>query len=400
MAQPQRCGGLEQLMPNFLEAISTGKTANLAKVVKERLLVSSRPGEPPPLTLLLGAIAKTLEDFAKAPAEPGASPGQLCARPAPALAISHPFCELRRAMELLVHEGKAHEALALIDPLVHGVADYIIGRQPSSVGAHYEVATVFSNLCAQSGVCQLSDGLELLEGLAAYLQAPEGAQLFARLSTVVGHPALEPYLVDDGAEYGGENGVIALVKVVSATLQGMQSPAELEALPITSLPDELQVPAQELIDELERLLDPAREPNVLGPLKRSLNCLTVADANHELLRMLYRLGLEAKLAAFGMNRLAKTGEALFEVDARKSLAFLAQRMARALREDPRGPEAAAQVCRSLFSTQRAPGDEKSSAELALPVLADLSEAGLASELVCASDTLVFGCAGGPSPACP
>ena len=68
--------------------------------------------------------------------------------------------------------------------------------------------------------------------------------------------------------------------------------------------------------------------------------------------------------------------------------------------DEQAVDSAASVCRTLFSTKVEAGQAKSNAELALPVVGDLFAAGIGNELLCAIDTLVWGCSGGTQPACP
>ena len=45
------------------------------------------------------------------------------------------------------------------------------------------------------------------------------------------------------------------------------------------------------------------------------------------------------------------------------------------------------------------GETQSNAQLALPVIADLAQIGVANEAICAVDTLIYGCSGGHQPAC-
>ena len=62
-------------------------------------------------------------------------------------------------------------------------------------------------------------------------------------------------------------------------------------------------------------------------------------------------------------------------------------------------DSAAKVCRTLLSTRPPAGQAQSNAQLALLVIADFFAAGIVVEGICAIDTLIFGCTGGPQPAC-
>ena len=123
------------------------------------------------------------------------------------------------------------------------------------------------------------------------------------------------------------------------------------------------------------------------------------DKNLDAVRMLYRLAIRDKLPEFGLTRLAQLLREVRAVDERGSLLYLAGTMAAAVKTDEQAIDSAAKVCRTVFSTQSTAVQSKSNAELALPVMADLFAHGVASEVVCAADTLLWGCAGGSQPAC-
>ena len=397
-----RCRTFEELMPRFSSALSTGKTEGLRQVMVDHLLLpeDGREGEPPPMAQVLRTVFTTLGRFADEPPEPGAHDGELCAATPPPLEDAHPLCETRRAMDLLVHEGKGLEALGLLDPQISGVLNYVRGTSPASRKEnHYEVAQVISDLCRQTDRCKASDTADLIVGLTAYLGTPEGRQGLDNALAMVTDSRFEPYLRGDGAAYGGEEAIVALAKVLIDAVKGMAHPDDLDNLPLDIVPEDIRPLLQGGIADLKVLLDPAREPNVFRPLKRALNCLKETDANQELIRMVYRLGLEARLPEFGFTRLLETAKGLRDTDERGTLLHLTSRFARAVKQDEDGLRAIAHVCKTMFSTEAPPGQTHSPAELAVPVLADLFEDGVAAEALCAADTLVYGCAGGGQPAC-
>src|SRR5690606_24572458 len=145
----------------------------------------------------------------------------------------------------------------------------------------------------------------------------------------------------------------------------------------------LRPEAQALVADLKKVLDPKLEPNILGPLKAVVVCARSSDPERDLVRMFYRLGLEADLPQFGLTEIVDALVGLRETDDRGTLLHLANTLARAVRSDEQAVTSAAKVCETMFSTRVPPGQSHSPAELALPVVADLFRDGVASEAVCA-----------------
>ena len=139
----QHCRSFEQLMPNFTRALDTGKTANLKVVIENHLLTPIPPDDVPPVNEVLRAVFMTLSKLALKPAEPGATGGQYCAPSAspPPLAQANELCEVRRSLEILVHQGKGLAAVKLLQPVLVGLFDYLTG-QGTDDQTHYEVASV------------------------------------------------------------------------------------------------------------------------------------------------------------------------------------------------------------------------------------------------------------------
>ncbi len=397
----KHCRSFEELMPRFHASLATGETEGLRTVIEDHLMVGQREGDAPPINDVMRAIFSTLSRFAKLPAEQNALDGDICAGIPPPLNEAHPMCEMRRAMETLVHQGKGLEAFALVDPLLTSIFDYVIGRPPSSPEGtpHFEVAGVLSAMCTQNANCQMSDTLDLVIGFTAFLETPDGTEMIHRLDALVKNPELEPFLSDDGQQFGGENGIVALADILQITVQGMQDPVELDSLPLDKMPDGIRPGIEALVGDLKKMLDPNRAPNILRPMKKVLNCLDKSDGGRELMRMVYRLGFEADVPAFGLTTIMGAVRGLRDTDERGTLIHLVNTLALAVRADEQAIDSAARVCQTLFSTKREPGETRHNAEQALPVIADLFRDGFAGEAICAVDTLVYGCAGGSQPAC-
>ncbi len=399
------CRGVEQLMPRFIAAANTGKTEGLKQVIRDYLLVPAREGDPPPVADALRAGFSVLSTWAKLPPEIGAAPGETCNAVAPPLSDvppptgPHPLCELRRSLDLLVHDAKGLEAVKLVDPQVAGILNYILGRPPASQVPHYELSGVIAKMCQPSAVCDLGDGLDLVVGLTAFAETPEGQAALDRIDVLLENPALAPYFTAQGEQFGGENGVVALTRLLLEILPDMSDPAELDALPIGQLPASLQPDLNAVLGDMKRLLDPKREPNVLRPLKKAVGCYATSDTNLELVRMLYRLTFDAKLPAFETKQLLSRVNLLRATDQRGTVLRFVRSYASAVRRDEQALSSMSKVCSELFSTQTGPGRPKTNAELAVPVVADLFSQGIVNEIACATDTLIYGCTGGPQPAC-
>lgn len=399
-----QCRSFDQLMPRFTAALESGRTENLRLVIKEHLSAGTREGdEVPPMAEVLRAIFQTLGRFAAMPPDKDAPPGKLCATPGPDHPNeANPLCEMRRAMKTLVHKGQGLEAIRVIDPVLRALLDYVIGNPPSASEPHWEVATVISRMCRQNARCQMNDTLDLVIAFSAYLETPEGRASLDRIDALLNNPALQPFLNDDGAQYGGENGIVALINLVITTTEAMDDPSDLDSLPLDQLPQELQPDVKAIVADLKSMLAPTREPNILRPLKKALVCYDDADNpdKRELLRMIYRLGFEANLPEFGLTHLMGTVKGLRDVDQRGTLIHLVGTLAQAVRQDETAVDAAANVCSTLFSTQPNAQDPKPPAELALPVIADLYRDGVTGEAICAVDSLLYSChAGEAQPAC-
>lgn len=398
-----KCKSFDQLMPGFLRAIDQGRTENLRKVIKDHLLVPEREGEPPPINDVMRAIFSTLTELSKQAPEKGAPTGGLCAATPPALKDANEMCEMRRVLDLLVHQGKGIETLKLLDPQMTAIVNYIIGKGKDGK-PHYEVAQVLSAQCSQDVDCQLSTGLDLVVALTDYLETPEGRKLVADLQRLA---------MGGGADAGsildllnpnalGENDAVGLSKVLLGAVQA-GTPSDLDALLNNPLLSPYKVSLTPIIEDLKIVLDPNRA--LIAPTKKVLNCITKKDPNSEVIRMLYRLALGPnKLPEFGFTRLLGVVNGVRAVDERGALPHLIGTLAGAVRKDEQAIDSAAKVCRTLLATKIVPLRDggipaQSNAQLALPVVADLFAAGIVSESICAIDTLVFGCTGGPQPAC-
>ncbi len=407
-ADIRQCQGFGQLMPNFVGAISTGRTENLRILIENQLLKPEREGDAPPINDILRAVFRTLDGFARKPAEPGAPAGQYCVPTAPLalnpdggapISVQQPpltraneLCEMRRSLDLLVHQGKGIEAIKLIEPQLLAVLEYLIGQGKDRT-PHYEVSAVLSKMATNSGNCRMTDGLDLVIAFTDYANTPEGKKLAADLNELAGKQSITG-LLDPSALT--EDGTVAIVRTLIPAIQSA-NPTDLEnAFTSLPLPDQVKTDLRPALDDLKVIMG---QPQLMNPMKASLNCYSKSDTNFELVRMIHRLALRDKLPEFGLTRLTAVLKGVQDVDQRGSLIFIVGALARAVRTDETAIDSTSKVLRTLLSTAPVTGQVRSNAELALPVATDLVKAGVIQEGICAIDTLIFGCAGGAQPAC-
>jgi len=361
--------------------------------------VSDRADTPPPINEVLRVIFRTLERFALKPREANAPAGEFCAPTAspPPLNQANELCEMRRALDVLVHQGKGIDAINQIEPQLVVTLNYLTGSGLDCKGRprvpHYEVAGVISSFCTQNANCQLSDGLDLAVGFTDYVNTPEGLQLINDLYALAEKPSITGLLNPSSLT---ENDMVAIVRALIPAIENANPTDLRNAFSSLPLPQQVKDDLQPVVSDLEKLL---AHQEIVTPMKRSLNCFTNQDRNFDTIRMTYRLAIDEACPEFGLSRLLGAIKGLQDVDKRGSIIYIINVLAKAVRTDELAIDSAANVCRTILSTSKAPGEVKSNAELALPAAADLVKAGVVNEGICAADTLIFGCAGGNQPAC-
>lgn len=392
----QQCRTFDQLMPRFVRAISTGRTENLKTVVENQLLKTTREDEPPPINDVLRIIFATLNALASKPPEPGGTKDDYCAPASapPPLNLANEVCEMRRAIDVLVHQGKGLDAIGVIEPQLQGIIDYMTGSGTSADKTpHYEVAAAFSNLCSNTMVCRLSNGLDLIIAFTDYANTAPGRRLVQNLNTLGTRPSLTAFLAPQNLT---EDGFVAISRALIPAVQGADPQALQNAFDQLPLSAELKADLGPVVEDLKLIL---QTPSLIEPTRKALNCLTVSDRNSDIVRMLYRLAIRDMRPEFGITRLSQVFRQIQDVDQRGSLIFLANTLAKAVRSDEIAIASAATTCKTLLSTSVPAGQAQSNAQLALPVVAELLRNGLVQEAICAIDTLLFGCSGGAQPAC-
>lgn len=496
------CRGIDQLMPNFVRAINSGKTNNLKKVIEEHLLVPTRAGLSPPLNDVLRSIFATLTRAAQRPPEVGAVDGGYCS-PDPVaarcsadgglisdggvtgipLAQANKVCEARRALSLLMHQAPdcgqpvGIRAVQVAKPQLATLLNYIngtgrgadayatcTGQQTActasfevrgkcasksngvmcEVGApwgggvyptctgqtagsdcraqlsrsgscvegasgrqcevdHFEIAGAFSAMSSQTNVCQLSNGLDLVIAFADYASTPDGTDFANHLGELMSKPGFADALDPSSLS---EDGTIAIVKVLESAIAATDAQAlqnAFDMLPLSNGADggsNLRADFQPLVNDLKKLLS---RPALMGPIKTALVCFNQADSNYDIVRMIHRLAIRDKLPELGLTRLGALLQAFRAADTRGSLLYVVRALAVAIKSDQQAVSATATVLKLLLSNSAPDGGTSdgglSNAALALPTISEMVGNGLIEEIICAADTLLFGCAGSSQPAC-
>lgn len=390
-ANPAACRDFDQLMPNLVKAISTDRIKPLREVVENHLLAEDPTGGPPPINDVLRAIFALVNGLGSGAAEPGSAPDQLCAAPPPPLESANGLCELRRTLELLIHDGKGIDAIAVIDPQVTAMINYLIGKGKDGT-PHYETVNVVTKMCSQDIDCQLADGLDLVIALTTYLATPDGKRFGDNLQALAQKGTITSFLDPSSLT---EDGFVAIARALITAVLGSDATA-LDNLP---LPQEVMTDLKPVLDDLKKIIDPNFRPNIIGPTKKALNCVNKKDLNYDLVRAVYRLALRDQLPEFGLTRLTGIIGGLQQVDQRGSLIYLVKILAQGVRADEQAIDSAARVCRTVLSTRPQPNQVRHNADMVLTVAGELFAGGVVNESICAMDTLIYGCAGGSQPAC-
>jgi hypothetical protein len=116
-----------------------------------------------------------------------------------------------------------------------------------------------------------------------------------------------------------------------------------------------------------------------------------------MLSLVYDLAFKGQ--ELGLAQILGALEALADLDGRATLVTFLKRACIMIRADEEGIIAARGLCARALSTTPPAEGGASNAELVMPVVADLFGGGASHELVCVTDSLLFGCASGPQPAC-
>jgi hypothetical protein len=399
---PETCKTFTALSPALDEALKTDDVSGLRSLVSQ-LSQPPEGGGAPPLNQVLQALFVALHAFAADPPETGNTDGLCNLTSPPPLAQTNRLCDLRRALKIYVHEGKASKSLHAFDPIVAGVLDYITGKLPASDVPHYEIARDLELMCTQTGQCDPHHTFALIKGVTAYLTPGRAQQTLTHVQTLLDDPrllgnagllqALAGGGTDGGAgnEAGFELITDELICAVSAIDPSAPPDAGGPFGPIDQLltgtlyplidnnypPKDIALPdggtfhsdlhAEIAVgaDDLKRMLDPNLPEPVLQPLQQNLACLSVASTPEhpslcgKVLRpgfvpMIFHLGFEAKVV--GLTQIVDGARELVNTDAASEepgmVMLLLHDVAATLDRDDEALSALTTLCHTALATER------------------------------------------------
>jgi hypothetical protein len=308
-APPARvaCQSLSQMAPAFMNILDNEqRSPQLKYVVQNYLLEPERSGGEPPVVSLLRIVFGTINRFVNDSPEPGGNPCNDANPPAPASA--NRVCELRRMLDIFVHQGKGLEALRLIDPVIYNVFGYMNGQPGLATAKHYEIADFLSRSCGSPGLCKPQSTFDLLANILAYLRPPRGKAALDAINTLWANPYLtgpNGFLTKlDVQGQLGEDGFVLLGKFLMREILQMPRDATYfdniksvldkfvyKAINDTSQPG-LRAQLDAAVAIVKDMLDPTRDAPILQPLHDVVYCFSEIDRNYfndrgDLLRMLY-----------------------------------------------------------------------------------------------------------------
>lgn len=435
--KPEKCQSLDALAPALMDTLKGGQSEKLKRVIeRERLFEDQPDGSPSPIITLLKVSMTTLRSMASDPPEPGAPAGQLCneAKPPPSR-DSNRMCEARRILEIFVHEGKGNDLLVLLDPLLARVLGYIAGAglEPP----HLEVATVFAASCSKA-YCKTEDLLDTLTSMLSFLEPTvtdpkRPVRILGLLSDLLNDAEMESLRTALNSQMGEEQmvafGNILLDNVmalptdpatftakyhrdleikINDLLTGTLGLTRQKAPSLRALLDQIVGPHE--VGDLDKphvdagaaplmmeMLDPRRANPLLPPLQGELACLRKNDPNSAMLRMMHALFYKGD--TLGLGKILDALVGLAELDERVSILTFVKRTVVMIRQDEAGTTAMRRLCAKALDTSTPATGGPSNAALMTTVAEDLFSGGAVGEIVCVADSLLYGCASGPQPAC-
>lgn len=411
---PETCQTFSELAPHLHQALVGDQLSGLRNLI-EQLSVPPEGGGTPPMSQVLQAVFVALHQFAQDPPEPGNTDG-LCNMDAPPpLSQTNRLCDLRRVLQIYIHEGKASQSLHGFDPVLAGVLNYITGTMPSADHPHYEIARNLEVMCTETGQCDPHDTFDLLQGITAYLTPGRAQQTLTHVQVLIDDPLLTGQngllsalagSSDGGSNPDAESGfelitnelLCAIGEIdpnapassggpfgpIDNLLTGTLYPLIDQNYPPqdVALPDggtfhsDLHAEIATGAADLKAMLDPNLGEPILQPLQKTLQCATVPGESlcNRVLRpgftpMIYHLGFEAKVV--GLDQILGAANELVQTDAQSQLPGMVMKLLHdiiaALNRDDEALGALTNLCHVAFQTERPCDDGQGNDCPALPL---------------------------------
>ncbi|RMG10943.1 MAG: hypothetical protein D6729_18685 [Deltaproteobacteria bacterium] len=406
------CPAPSELAPTFYAGLESDRFAGLRVVVQDALAACTYGGEivecsdpradTSPAGALLAGVFEIVGTYAEDPPEwdGAAGPGDpgYCAAAGSVPPRPNRLCDLRRTLDLLIAERTPEGRIRLVaavdrlGPLYASLLRYADGSHPAFPGeTHYEVLPDLRRVVSR---CADDALIELLHGLLVWLAPPRGEEALDAVVRLVQNPDAQRFLTElDVQNDVGRDGFIALVRLagdlvtsddftpddLAGLMEDLVYPFVRETYPDHDLEGDLR----RVMDVVYDLLDPAREPPVLTPLKDVLACALDADPDRRLTGAVYDLLFVARIV--GLDELLATLREVLGLDPegvalRTADTFLLEASAHrdlldALRE----------VLLVLL--------QEENARRLNPVAIDILESELPAEVIAILDQLLSGCGG-------
>jgi hypothetical protein len=406
------CTPPRELAPTFYAALETDAYAGLREIVEEVLAVCTfgaevvpcnHPrAEPPAAAVLLAGIFTTLGDFAGDPPEVSgrALPGEpgYCAEPGAEPSPPNRLCTVTRSIDRLIAQRTETGAIVLVaafdhlQPLIADLLRYVDGSLEGYAGGdHYGDLEILRRMVRR---CDDEAVVDLLSGVIDFIHPPRGQEILAEVVALLDNPDAEGFLagldVDDDV---GRAGFKALVRIILDQLQRNEfHPSELDDLledlvyPLvrSSFPDnELEGDIRRLMVHVNDALHPDRQPNILAPLRKVVDCATASDPDEVLVGAVYDLFFQADIV--GLDELLLTISALLDIDPDGTVLRTADLLIRTLAAQPDVRDAFKDLLRVLLDAPHA--------RIVFPVIIDMLESDVVGEVVALADQLLTGCGG-------
>jgi hypothetical protein len=350
------CGTTETLLPKLLAFVREDRFAPLRRIIEMRLLPSAEnPTPDPSLRTLLGGIVSLISQ----------------------LGLD------RTALVLdLVAKGEVEEKLA---PFLVTLLEFIDGRYDGV--DHYEVAdagALFLRRCDPDFLLLAVEELLRFES-PSHPGEPWMVALLGEIGELLKDPGLEPFL--EGFERESQRGkpaVTSLLVQIMIFLSDQNFAIErVETLLESAVYPVVSADLRARIERMVYLLDEATRPQagILEPLQGAVRCgLMHAEARDQLIGFGYDLIASREV---GLDAVLMTTQDVVSIASAKNQLGLLADLVKIIREDLRIRDDLRELIAVLLS--------RPDVELSIPVLIDLLDSGVLSELLEAFVKLLGGC---------
>ena len=400
-----------ELAPSFFEALESDSYDGLREIVRtvfaactlgREIVPCSVPGsEPPTAGILLAGLFATLGEYSSDEPEltTGALPGApgYCAPYGEAPSEPNRLCTIIRSIDrMIVSRGEGGRIvldsnLEELRPLIADLLRYVDGTLREDLDDRYEDLDVVRRMVHR---CDDVETIALASAIMELIHPPRGQEIFGDLLTLLENEDLEAFLGSVEVEGDvGRRGVIALVRVLlGQLLRDDFHPDELEGTledlvyPFvrSSFPDSaLEEDTRRFAAHLVQALDPARRPNILGPLRETVACALASDPDERLLHAGYDLVFRAKI--IGVDDLLRTFILLLESDPEGAVLLAGDLLLRTMAEMREVNAATKHLLRVLL--------DEPNARIVFPAAIDLLESDVLSEVIALADQLLTACGG-------